>query len=231
MKTLLQSDQFVNEAALPVSGQPARSPGDEILPAFDKNADTPLRLHAAATPDSKVYFEASQVFSGNTTGKAIPPINNLMPVVVASTFDLQTQAGSGATFTGSVPVTTVGQFRRIGFILLSSGTIFVTSTNAAASVGSLENPQNLFDPGVVGAYTGQPLGWVDAEATAATAFKTAGSATSIVENSVSGISRIFVLPPVGLSSSGGSSFDVNTIVVDDVTGDVLTASGNVLVEG
>lgn len=31
--------------------------------------------------------------------------------------------------------------------------------------------------------------------------------------------------------STGAGFDVNTILVDDVSGDVLTSDGNVLVEG
>lgn len=169
-----------------------------------KTANFPLRMFATfPTPNAVLNFEASNLEQGSGVGRSVPPIESVVPTVVASTLNFQTGSTTGATFTVesgafALPSTTVGQFRRLVFVLTSSGTIDMKFSAANAVLASLQNPGALFD-----GLTGIPIGWIDLEATAATAYKTAGSATSIIENKVSGTSRINIFGQLVAASGSG----------------------------
>lgn len=190
-----QTNQVVNPASLLELGLPASSSQDTIDAAIAQNFRTPLRLYASATPDALLNIAASQVQIGNGAGLSVSPQSSSVPSFAASTINFQTGATTGGTISMSLPTTTVGNFRRAAFTLNSSGTLVVTFSAEAASVGALANAGTLFG-------SGQPIGWIDLQATAATAYKTAGSATSVIENSVGGTSRIVSM---GNGSGGGGS--------------------------
>lgn len=192
-KSYQQDVQMVHDAALPYLGEAARTELQAIIAALDNNTNGPIRIGAAATPDSKLYFQAQQTQSSDGAGLSVPPTRNTIPTLVASTVDFQTQATTGGTFDISWPASTVGLFRRVGFTFLSSGTVKALFSAEAASVGALANPGTLFVSGSI------PIGWVDLQCTNVLGyFKTAGSSTNIIENSVSGTARI-----VRFGSGGG----------------------------
>lgn len=159
--------------------------------------DVPLRLHAGSPVDSKIYISPNTLRGPDGSALSTGLISTTLPSVAASTLDFQTGSTTGATFTVSFPSTTVGQFRRVGFTLLPDGSITVLFSAAAASVGALALPGTVFST------SGIAIGYVDVEATASTAFKTAGSATSIIEPDVGGTARIVRIIGAGGGGSGG----------------------------
>lgn len=171
---------------------------DEVL--LQRKIDgSPLKLHAASTPDSKLYFESNIIDTLEGQALVSPPIKNQIQSVVASTIDFQTGLTTGASFNMVIPTGTVGFFRQAGFSLLSSGVIQVLFSNEAATIPALSNPGSLFSKGAI------PIGYIQLECTNVLGFyKTAGSATNIIENIVSGNSRIFIF---GSGGSGGSGSD------------------------
>lgn len=198
-RTKPQSEQIRNISAKVELGTAADAALDTIIDSISSTLRTPLRLYASATPDALLNIAASQVQVGNSTGKTIGPVGGSTPSFAATTINFQTGAVTGGTVNGSLPSTTVGQFRRAAFTIKSDSTIDMTFSAAAVTVGALADPATLFTAG------GSPIGWIDLEATAATAFKTAGSSTSVVENAVGGTSRIVNM---GASGGGGSSTDL-----------------------
>jgi hypothetical protein len=165
---------------------------------------SPMLLHAATTPDSKLYIDASAVPTIEGMGKVIPPIGNTIPAVSASTLDFQgSHATTGASFTVSWPTSTVGKFRRMGLTLISDGSIQALFT---ASEYTLLTDAQAVDPATVLVSSGLPLGFIDLECTdVAGKFKTAGSATSVIENKVSGVPRIFIFGSGGGAGSGSAT--------------------------
>jgi len=206
-KSELQSDQIVVNVALPVTRQAAGVTGDAFLPAFDQNLDSPMRLYASNPSDAFLHFQAQQFQTSDGTGKSVPPISSQIPSVPSSTVNFQTQATTGATFVIPFPATdTVGNYLRLGFTLLSSGTIQALFSSAA-TLSALANPGTLFING------GIPLGWIDLQCTSGTAptkYKTAGSTTSIIENAVGGVSRIVAFGSGG-GGSGGTGDQTNAL--------------------
>jgi hypothetical protein len=199
-----------------------------------KNANFPLRMFASfPTPSAVLNFESSNLELGSGVGRSVPPIESVVPTVAASTLNFQTGSTTGATFTVeggafALPSTTVGQFRRAAFALNSNGNIDIKFSAANAVLGSLENPGALFD-----SLTGIPIGWIDLEATASTAYKTAGSATAIVENKVSGTSRINIFGQL-VAASGGGKGTVDRVIQAAhgfVLGDLLYLNGATYTKG
>lgn len=166
---------------------------------LDKTLDSPCRLYANATATAVLNISASQVVTGNDSAKNSPPIGVLIATSVASTINFQTRSTSGATFNVSWPTSTVGKFRRLGFTKIANGSISMTFSAEAVTVGGLADPGTVFVSG------GIPIGWIDLEATATTpTFKTAGSATAVIENSVSGTARIVNIAGGGGNTGGGT---------------------------
>jgi hypothetical protein len=199
-----------------------------------KTANFPLRMFASfPTPNPLLNFEASNLELGSGVGRSVPPIESVVPTVAASSINFQTGVTAGTTFTVegaafALPTTTIGQYRRVAFVLNSSGAIDMKFSAANAVLASLENPGALFD-----SLTGIPIGWIDLEATAATAYKTAGSATAIIENKVSGTSRINIFGQlVAASGSGKGTVDrVIQAAHGFAIGDLLYLNGATYTKG
>ena len=174
------------------------------------NLDFPLKISAThPTADAVLNISSNQVDIAGTGLKATSaPIQKQIPLIPASTINFQTGGTTGATFSLAFPASTVGQFRRLGLTVLASGTINGIFSAEAASVGALANPGTLF------VSNGTPIGYIDLECTQASParFKTAGSATNIIENAVSGNARIFVF---GSGAGGGGGVgDANSFLED-----------------
>lgn len=198
---------------------------DEAIANMDLgDGDAPVRMYAANTPDAKLYFRASrlQVLDGSSKVSGI--LDDALPNFVASTINWQTGTITGGSFTYqgssfSFPSTTVGQHRRFAFALQSDGTMAVNYSAAFAAVASLPDPGTLFS-----ALEGQQVGYIDLEATAATAFKTSGSSTSVIEGKVGGVSRIWRFG----SGAGGSGGADKTLKIISVSGTSATLKGGYL---
>ena len=156
----------------------------------------PLLITANTGADAKVKIYPNVVTNLDGTDTNTPPISNNIASVPLSTHDLQSGATTGATFIDAVfPTSTVGYYRRFGYTLLTDGTIQFLFTKEHANLIDVDNAGTVF------AGTGLPIGWVDVQATGATAFKTANSASNIVETMVSGTS---VVHRFGSGGGGGS---------------------------
>lgn len=183
--------------------------------------DTPLRMYGAPTPSALLHFAPSNIRRPDGTALILAPVNSQTPSVVASTVNMQTQETTGTTFDITWPTSTIGQYRRLAFVVKSDGTIVGTFSEEEGSVGALPDPGEIYDP------SGEPLGYVDLEATAVTpAFKTAGSATDVVQNTVNGIPRIFNVVSRG---AGGGFAGSDTIENEEseptpITGMVLNSA-------
>jgi hypothetical protein len=221
-QTKMQDFQMVHDAALPVLGKVARTQLKDIVDGVHTNFEVPYRIYAAATPDSKLYFKTNFVPDSDGGGRSVAPVLGSIPTLADSTIDFQTRLTTGATFTITWPSSTSGRFRRFGFILKSNGTIQVVYSAEAVSLVALA----AIDPGAMFAdIDGWYLGYVDLEATITAAvgfskFKTAGSSTAIIENSVGGTARIY-----RLISAYEMGMNVKRSVVD-AKGDLLAASAN-----
>lgn len=120
--------------------------------------DSPLRMRAGDTPDSKVYFEPNSKVALDGTGLRTPPIKGQIPDLPLTSFDFSgSSANAGSFIGGSFPQVPGGQYIRAGFTLLSSGVIQVLWSTHAASLAALPNPGTIF------AKTGQAVGYVDLE--------------------------------------------------------------------
>lgn len=193
-----QSQYIVHDAALEVLGKAAKSGMDTVVEAVEQQLDHPLRLSASfPTPDAVLNIGAQQIQLSDGTGRSIPPNDGSIPSFPATTINFQTQAISGGTVLITWPGSTVGLFRRLAFTLLPTGEVQANFSAEAASVGALANAGTLFVNG------GIPIGWIDLECTnAAPAFKTAGSVTDIIENSVGGTARICRMASIAASAAG-----------------------------
>ena len=143
--------------------------------------ESPLGLYASwPTADAKLNFYDASFTTGNGSSKVISPVKKQTFSSISGAFiNFQTQAVSNAAhFDITFPASTVGQFRRAGFTLISSGKIKVLFSAEFASEGSLP------DAGTLTLSSGLPLGYINLVCTNASGqFKTAGSATNIIENS------------------------------------------------
>lgn len=226
------TDELKATAALTALGAPADELLDATMARVAKHADSPLRMAAAATPDAKLYFSANLVDDGDGGQRATPPLDDLIQSVVASSLNFQTGATTGATFfvegvALALPTTTIGQFRRWAFVLRSDGAINSKYSSAYASMAAL-NADTAANAGTLfAALDGLPLGWIDLEATATTAYKTAGSASAIIENKVSSNVRIFRFGAGG-GAGGGAVKDFKLQAVATPT---LTLKGGSIIDG
>lgn len=195
----IQTDQIVSDDTLSELGSVTREKLQSIFSRINQEFKTPLKIRATQpTADAKLNFEPSSVPTGDGANESVPALKSLVASLVASTIDFQTQATTGATFLISWPTPNiVGKFRRAGFTLLSSGSIQVLFSSEAATEGALANAGTLF------VKSGLALGFIDLECTDVLGyFKTAASATSIIENAK--ITRFSAGSGSGSGSSTGS---------------------------
>jgi len=186
-KTEGSNFQDVNEAGLAVLGQTERSNNEVLMSAVDNEFEGPFRLAATfPTPDSKLNITGSQVASSDGTGKNAAPLNNQVIEFDDSTIDFQAQSTTGGTIDITWEASTVGQYRRLGLSLLASGVIRAIFSDEEAVFTNLPNPGDVFVR-----IDAVPIGWLDLVCTDVTGkFKTVGSATNIIENSVGSDIRV-----------------------------------------
>ena len=156
----------------------------------------PVEIHQATPANARLFFEPSVINTIDGKGRTVPPIKSQIPDFPASFIDFQTGLTSGGTFDAVFPVSTPGLYRRVGFSLLSNGVMKAIFSAEAATIGALANAGTVFVKGAL------PIGFVDVEATGATAFKTAGSATDVIEHKVGVDYRIFTFGSGGGGSGG-----------------------------
>lgn len=154
----------------------------------------PLQLFAnPSAPDARLYISSNALVQDSTSVITAPPIKGVVPSVPSSYIDFQTQSTGGATFVISFNTGTLGYYRRAALTLLSSGSIQVTFTPEASALVNVVDPAPYFAKGL-------PLGYVTLQCTnAAGKYKTANSATSVIENSVGGVPTIVSIQTTGTS--------------------------------
>lgn len=183
MPTQLDSRQIKKRIALLKLGAPAASTLESILDKINVEFDAPLRMAASAIPDAVLNFSSSLLAAADGANKVVSPVKKqIFASLTNPTINFQTQAVSNAAdFDVAWGTATLGQFRYAAFTLIGSGKIKVLFSGEFASEAALAaavNPGSLFVSG------GSPIGYVTLQATNASpaAYKTAGSATDIIEN-------------------------------------------------
>jgi hypothetical protein len=190
-----RSSQIKQRTNLKQLGQVADKFLSEVLDAVDQELESPLKM-AATFPvaNAVLNFASSSIASADSAKEVVSPVKKqIFSALTTPTINFQTQALSNAAdFDIVFPASTVGRFRHVGFTLIGSGKIKAIFSPEAVTEGALANPGGYFVNG------GLPIGYVTLECTnVAGYFKTAGSATSIIENA-----KIFRF---GSGAGGGSS--------------------------
>jgi hypothetical protein len=228
-QTFLDDRQIVNRATLEVIAAQANTQVSVILPDFNAELDVPLRLHASfPTPDTNMHLRASVTTTGDGGQKSMPPLSGQIITWPNSTINFQAGTTTGGTFspnsgagTITLPTSTVGYYIRAGFTLLSTGVVEVIFSPQSSTLGGLANPGTLFT------ISGLALGWIDLQATAATAYKTANSTSNIIENAPGGtpaIHRFEIASPPPPSASANKTYP-NVYLSPLGAGDTTTFAG------
>jgi hypothetical protein len=199
MSTLLDSRQIKKRIALAKLAAAAGTTLEVILDKLNIEVDSPLRI-AATFPaaDAVLNFSSSLITSADGASKVVSPVKKqIFSGLVNPTINFQTQALSNAAdFDITWGTATLSQYRFAAFTLVGSGKIkvlFSAEYGSEAALIAAVNPGSLYIAG------GLPIGYVTLQATQASpaAYKTAGSATDIIENS-----KVYRF---GAGSGGGSS--------------------------
>lgn len=149
----------------------------DALPKIDQDLDQPLRMSASfPTADSKLNVRASLINKANGSTSSANTVASQVLDFPDSTVDFQTGATTGGTFDFTLPSFVAGLYVRAGLTLLSDNKIKILFSSPEATIGALPNPGTLIVKG------GQKIGWIDLQSTAPGQFKTADSATNIIEN-------------------------------------------------
>jgi hypothetical protein len=175
-------------------------------------------MFASNPSDANLNIAAQEIIKSDGTGLSVPPISSVVNSFVATTINFQTGVVTGGSVTITFPAATVGLFYRVGFTMIAGGSVQALFSTGASTLAAVPNPGSLFISG------GVALGWVDLVATGTSAFKTAGSATNIIENSVGGVSTIHLFG----SGSGGSGSGSGNGIGDDLDSLQFQASFNEL---
>jgi hypothetical protein len=154
----------------------------QIISKINTDLDFPLKLSASfPTPDSKINFSDSAILGPDGVTKVHPPIQGQIFTDLASLWiDFQAQTVSNTSdFEITWPTSnTVGYYRIAVFTLTTAGNILALFSSEAASEASLPDAGGFFIP------SGISIGYAVLQCTHADGkFKTAGSASNIIENS------------------------------------------------
>lgn len=206
------TDELKNLADLGAIGAADAELLNSLLTKINSNFEQPLRLFATfPTADAKLNISPNQVKAGDGVSKSTPPLDETITSYAGATVDFQTGAVTGGTVQRdggafSLPAGTVGQYRRMALVYNSAANVVNTTfSDEVATIGTLVDPGELF-----GSLDGVPLGYINLECTnVAGAYKTIGSATDIIENAVSGASRIFVF--AGGTGAGGGALGTSRV--------------------
>ena len=213
----IQNEDVKSEAQLVAAGgQKSQLPNDSkvyvsaldlavtLQEYIEAEFPQPLRLYSTpTTPDAVLNIGSSIVTRADGTERSAPPISSNIAPFDLSTINFQTRAVSNPSIAIEFPDTPVGEFRRVGFTYLADGTLQAIFSPSVALIGDLDNPGTVFAAG------GTPVGWLELESTDGTpgapAFKTAGSATDIIENRVGADARVHVFGSGGSGSGTGNA--------------------------
>jgi len=215
-ETFGYTDELKSMADHDAIGAPQGTGLDAIIPQLDSHIDYPLRMFASfPTPDSKLNISSNQTEAGDGTKKTTPPIESVLNVYPATTIDFQSAATTGGTVkvgggAFALPDGTLGQFRRVAFVYKSAlNEIEAAFSVESATLGGLVNPAVVFPAGDVN------IGYMDLECTDATVgdskYKTAGSATAIIENKVGSDPRMFRVFGGGAGGGGLLQYEEKTV--------------------
>jgi hypothetical protein len=214
-QTFLDTRQSVNRAILPVLATAVNTQLSTILSDVNTELNVPLRMSASfPTPDANLNFASSLILAADGGQKSASPIGATVVNFPASTINFQLGTTTGGTFlpnsgagTITLPTATVGYYVRAAFTLLASGSIQVIFSAPSASLGSLPNAGTLLDN------AGIPIGWIDLQATASNAYKTANSSSNIIENAPGGTPAIHRF---GSGAGAGSTQGTGSGIGDDL---------------
>lgn len=209
---------FSDEIKLLFDNESLGAPAGELLSTtvdrIGRVAKSPMSLHASFPPDSRLHIGKSIVPSGDGGGKSVSPIDDIIPDTLDTTIDFQTGAITGQTVQVGgasfvLPSGTVGLYRRFVLVLRSDGIIDTLFSSEAASISALENAGTLL-ASLTLSDLGLFIGWVDLECDdVGGKYRTAGSSSSVIENSIGLIPRIHRFEGGG---GGGVGTNWNTSV-------------------
>lgn len=191
MNTKFDTRQSENRRSLSVFASAVNTTLDVLLSDINAEFDVPLRLFATLPPNQYLNIRSSLTTTGDGGQKSAPPLSSFVITFPDSTINFQTGATTGGVFipnsgpnTLTLPTSTIGNYIRVGFTLLSSGSVQVLFSPQSVTLIGLANAGTLI------ANNGIPIGWIDLQATGATAYKTAGSSSNIIENAPGGTAAI-----------------------------------------
>jgi hypothetical protein len=188
--------------------------------------ETPLAVRQSdPNPDQNLVILGSAQYAPDGKGISASVFSSLTSPFPKTTIDLQTGSISGGAVTVegaafSLPATTATFYRRLALIYKpSSNSVDVKFSNEFGSFSSLPAPSTLFSsmPGI-------PIGMVDLQALASGGFKTADSATNVIENIVGSSSRIYNFQDMSeiIAASSRVFTDVTLPTTANVPGDILS---------
>lgn len=191
-----QNWQDVQESSLPVVGTGERTSNEVIFSKIDRSLNEPVRIYAGINPDSRLYFEASEVELGDGAVRNLLPVEETLVDSVSGYLDYQlissmvggiTLTKDGAAY--SHPVATAsGKFVAGVFCRKKNGSFdstYSAEQNTLNQVLALDLGTLFADIG------GLPIGYVFLESTDnAGRWKTAGSSSAVIENKVGSQSTI-----------------------------------------
>lgn len=206
--TFIQDVQIKTTANSAILGVPVGTQLNTALSQINTSVDQPGRLSATSpTADALLHIRAFQTPTGDGSSRSLAATSSLVPLRTSdTTINFQTASTAGATVltdgsTFGLPTSTPGDCRRMVMVVQKDGTI---NTHFGADIAAGSCPTNLENPGtLLGSLNGDPIGWIDLTATGSNAYKTIGSATSIVENATSSTSRIVSFGSGGGGGGGG----------------------------
>lgn len=202
--------QLLNDSQIYISADDLGLSLDEAILNGWIEPKTPLKIYASTPADSKLNIESTYVESIDGAKRILPTIRKDYTNFPQSTIDFQTQSTTGGTISITFPASTVGYFRRAVLAYTATATISVVFSAEFASLGSLPNPKTLFPSNTI------PLGYIDLECTDVLGkFKTAGSITNIIENSVSGTARVFRVATGGVGGGGSGIYTDPSVTIAD----------------
>jgi hypothetical protein len=192
--TMPYTDEVQNAAADANTGTTAGELLSNDLTAIGQHLNVPLKLYSTGT-DSKLHVGASIVSAGDGAGKVRPPLSGALNTAwTDTTIDFQSGAVSGGTIhtngsTFALPTITTGHYITMALGWRSDGTVDTNFSPDTSTLGAQQDVGLTFLP-LAGE---QKLGYVLLQATGAAAYKTAGSATAIIQMAVSGSPTIIRL--------------------------------------
>lgn len=168
-----------------------------ILDKVGDSFNTPLRLFASSPANTLLNIDSNQVVLGDGAALSTQPSEGTLPRYPITTIDFMTGEVVGGsvlvkTLVGtdvfSLPASTPGNYIRAFFVFqtLINSVVCAFSTESATIEG-LQNPGALTEN-----LEGQAFGYGDLQAVGTgSQYKTAGSTSNIIENSVNGTPRIY----------------------------------------